>query len=154
MRLIAPLGGPERKVAEIRAREIIGVPMLLSWCPDSTCVVVTDSPGNEQPDAIFALSLDTGEKRQLTSPEPTAHGDSQPAISPDGRWLVFRRNISGGLTGELYLLPLNRNLTPAGRAVGLTPAAFNANYPVWMSDRKELVFSSQERLWRVLAAGK
>ncbi len=91
VRLIAPLGGPERKVAEIRAREIIGVPMLLSWCPDGSCVVVTDSPGDGQPDALFALSLETGEKRQLTSPEPTAFGDSQPAISPDGRWLVFRR---------------------------------------------------------------
>ena len=67
---------------------------------------------------------------------------------------MFRRNVTGGLTGELDLLPLNRNFTPAGRSVGLTAPALNANYPVWMPDSKEVVFSAQERVWRVRVTGQ
>jgi eukaryotic-like serine/threonine-protein kinase len=81
VRLIAPLGGPERKVTQIHTREIIGIPHLLSWCPNSKCLVFTDSQGQGKPDALFMYSLETGNKRQLTRPEPTALGDSQPLQS-------------------------------------------------------------------------
>ena len=95
LRLIPPLGGPERKLAEIRVRgETFVTPPYLAWCPDSNCLVVTDSPGEGKPDALFVVSLETGEKRQLTNPQPPAMGDTNPAVSPDGSWLVFRRNAS------------------------------------------------------------
>ena len=69
LRLIPPLGGPERKLAEIRVRGGTWVtPPYLAWCPDSNCLVVTDSPGEGKPDALFVISLETGEKRQLTNP--------------------------------------------------------------------------------------
>ena len=93
LRLIPPLGGPERKLAEIRVRRRDCItPPYLAWCPDSNCLVVTDSPGEGKPDALFVVSLETGEKRQLTNPQPPAAGDTNPAVSPDGSWLVFRRN--------------------------------------------------------------
>jgi Kae1-associated kinase Bud32 len=91
LRLIPPLGGPERKLAEIwvqkaylsnRSREPFSY---LAWCPDSNCLVVTDSPGAGRPDALFVVSLETGEKRQITNPEPPLLGDSNPAVAPDGR---------------------------------------------------------------------
>ena len=98
LRLIPPLGGPERKLAEIRVREVFVTPPYLAWCPDSNCLVVTDSPGEGKPAALFVVSLETGEKRQLTHPQPPATGDTNPAVSPDGSWLVFRRNASGPYT--------------------------------------------------------
>ena len=134
MRLIPPLGGPERKLAEIRVREVFVTPPYLAWCPDSNCLVVTDSPGEGKPDALFVVSLETGEKRQLTNPQPPAAGDTNPAVSPDGSWLVFRRNASGLFSGELYRLPLGRGLTAAGEPRRLTPAALDADYPTWMPD--------------------
>jgi Tol biopolymer transport system component len=149
VRLVPPLGGPERKVASIRVGEVITLPVLLSWCPDSRYLLVTDSQGVDQADALFALSLENGEKRQLTRPEPPAVGDSQPAVSPDGRFLVFRRNISAGLTGDLHVMSLSRNLEPVGQPVRLTLPALDANYPVWTPDSKEVLFSARERLWRV-----
>ena len=82
--LIPPLGGPERKLAEIQVR-VIGNPGFLTWCPDSTCLVMTDSTGPGKPDGLFVISRETGEKRQLTNPSPPMLGDSNPAISPDGR---------------------------------------------------------------------
>jgi eukaryotic-like serine/threonine-protein kinase len=148
LRLIPPLGGAERKLATITVGEIITLPVLLSWCPDSTCLVLSDSTGEGKPVALFALSLETGEKRQLTRPEPPVLGDSQPAVSADGQSLIFRRDISGGLTGELHVLALTRNLTPVGQPIRLTLPALDANYPVW-TDSKDVVFSARERLWRV-----
>ena len=149
VRLIPPLGGPERRLGSIEVGEVITLPVLLSWCPDSRCLVITDSLGAGKPDALFMVSLDNGEKRQLTRPEAPAAGDSQPAVSPDGRSLVFRRNISGGLTGDLHLLSLGEDLTPVGQPVRLTLPALDANYPVWTPDGKAVVFSARDRLWRL-----
>jgi serine/threonine protein kinase len=45
LRLVPPLGGPERKLAEVRTGQSYYFATYLAWCPDSDCVVVTDSPG-------------------------------------------------------------------------------------------------------------
>ena len=66
---IAPLGGPERKVAEIQPRLPSFRPASLAWCPDSTCLLVTDTLGADKPDALFQIALETGERRQLTHPQ-------------------------------------------------------------------------------------
>jgi Tol biopolymer transport system component len=70
LRLIAPLGGPERKVTEIRASESRVWPPYLAWGPDSNGLVVADSPGKGKPTALFVVSLESGEKRRLTHPQP------------------------------------------------------------------------------------
>ncbi len=150
LRLIPPLGGPERKLAEMQLREVYFNPVYLAWCPDSACLVVTDSPGEAKPDALFVVSLDTGEKRQLTNPQPPLIGDTNPAVSPDGRSLLFRRNVAGaGGTAELYWLPLGKGLTAGGEPRRLTPAGLGAAYPTWMPDGKEILFSAKESLWRL-----
>jgi eukaryotic-like serine/threonine-protein kinase len=147
--LIPPLGGSERLLIEIRPREIYGNPKLLAWCPDGKCLVVTDSQGQGKPDALFVVSLDSGEKRQLTRPQPPVLGDTSPAVSPDGRLLVFRRSVGYGVgTGELYSLPLARDLIAAGEPRRLTPAALNAAYPAWMPNSTEILFSARGSLWR------
>ena len=85
---IAPLGGPERKVAEIQPRLPSFRPASLVWCPDSTCLLVTDTLGADKPDVLFQISLETGERRQLTHPQRLG-SDADPAISPDGACLSF-----------------------------------------------------------------
>ncbi len=153
LRLIPPVGGPERRLAEIRVRGGTGVtPPYLAWCPDSTCLVVTDSPGEGKPDALFVISLATGEKRQLTHPQHPAWGDTNPAVSPDGKWLVFRR-MAGLFVGELYQLPLGGGVTAAGEPRRLTLPTLNADYPAWMPDSKEILFSAKGSLWRLAVLG-
>jgi eukaryotic-like serine/threonine-protein kinase len=154
LRLIPPLGGPERKLAGIHVRGgTFATPPHLAWCPDSSCLVVTDSPGEGKPDALSVISLETGEKRQLTDPHPPATGDTSPAVSPDGRWLVFRRNIGGLFTGELYRLPLGKGLTALGEPQRLTPAALDAEFPTWMPGAEEILFSARGSLWRLAVPG-
>jgi Tol biopolymer transport system component len=105
LRLIPPLGGPERKVAEIHLRAQPNPPGYLAWCPDSSCLIVTDEQGERQPFALFVVSLDTGEKRPLTNPQASSMGDSNPAVSPDGRSLVFQRQPTPVPRSTRFRLP-------------------------------------------------
>ncbi|MEW5915489.1 MAG: protein kinase [Gemmatimonadota bacterium] len=149
VRLVPPLGGSERKISDIHVRGgTLVTPPYLTWCPDSKCLIVTDSPGEGIPDALFRLELDTGEKRQLTFPKTPAVGDMSPTVSPDGRRLVFRR-MAGLFVGELYTIPLDANATAAGAEQRLTAARVNAEYPSWLPNNRELVYSARSSLWRL-----
>jgi Tol biopolymer transport system component/DNA-binding winged helix-turn-helix (wHTH) protein len=149
LRLIAPLGGSERMLTEIRPHGAFLRPVTLGWCPDSKCIVVTDAPDEAQPvDALFVVSLETGKKRQLTYPPHLTLADTDPAVSPDGKWLVFRRDVSP-FTGQLYLLALEGDLNAKGEPRPLTSMALGANSPKWLSDSAEIIFSAKGALWRL-----
>jgi Tol biopolymer transport system component/predicted Ser/Thr protein kinase len=153
LRLIPPLGGPQRKVADLQVRWINPIsPSLIAWCPASDCLVVTEFEGEGKPVALFLRSLDTGERRQLTYPDASVFGDSNPVFSPDGRSLVFQRNASGP-GAELHWLPLQRDLTGDGPSRLLVPATLNAIGPAWTPDSREILFSAKGGLWRLAVAG-
>jgi Tol biopolymer transport system component len=157
VRIVPPLGGPERKLADVRGQDFPGgspavTPVYLAWSADSRALVVTDSPGDGQPDSLFSVSLATGEKKRLTNPQPPALADLSPSISPDGHSLVFLRRTSWG-SGELHLLALADDLTAAGEPGRLTAAALRADYPTWTPDGREIVFAAKAGLWRMRAAG-
>lgn len=145
VRLIAPLGGSERLVGQIQPRMAFFRPPSLGWCPDSMCVVVTDATPDGKTDAVFVIFLESGEKRQLTYPPKGP--DSDPAISPDGRSLVFRRD-STPFSGEFYRLSLNDHMAPDGDPVRVTPT-LSAGRPVWMPDSREVLFGARGGLWRL-----
>jgi serine/threonine protein kinase/Tol biopolymer transport system component len=152
VRLIPPLGGPERKLADIRPRADLLRAATLAWCPASDCIVVTDSVGEDKPDALFAISLESREKRQLTYPQHPLVGDTDPAVSPDGRWLVFRRN-NRPFVGELYRLQLETGLNPVGEPSRLTQLLASSG-PAWTPDSKEILFPAKQSLWRLAVSGE
>jgi len=145
---IAPLGGVERKVAEIQPRLGSFQPSSLAWCPDSTCVLVTDSPGPDQADAVFAIAIDTGEKRQLTRPHGLVR-DADAAISPDGRHLIFRRDTTP-CSGQFIRVSLDAGFVPDGEPVPLTEM-LSAGRAAWTPDGREILFGSRGALWRLSA---
>ena len=102
-----------------------------AWCPDSTCVLVTDSTGPGKSDALFAVSLDGGEKRQVTYPDGLV-ADVDPAMSPDGRSLIFRRH-SAPFSGAFYRLALDGRAMPRGEPVRLT-ASLSFGRSTWTRD--------------------
>ncbi len=143
LRLVSPLGGPERQITEINIRQSYVQPPFLSWLPDSRALVVVDAPRPGEPEALYIVSIDSGEKRRVTTPSPTAFGDAAPAVSPDGRSIVFERQ------GQLYLVGLNADLTSAGEPVALTESGFGGQQPAWSRDGREVFFSARGRLWRL-----
>ena len=101
--------------------------------------------------SLFLVSASTGEKHQLTWPEKT-QGDTSPAVSPDGRSLVFSRK-NAFHRSELYLLPLSRDMTPSGSPIKLPSADLENHHPAWTADGKEIVFAAgkiwNDSLWRM-----
>jgi Tol biopolymer transport system component len=124
--LIAPLGGAERKVADVQAFDI-------AWTRDGKSLVV--SSGKFARRKLILLSVDTGDVKELTTPalgEEPVFGDEAPAVSPDGLKLVFVRQTTSGIAG-LYLMPLAggepRRLTQFGAPFpGVSWTATDANW--------------------------
>ena len=94
--MIPALGGSERKLGEKAAEIYPGAnSSFLSWSPDGKFLAFGDKPSPEASLGLYILSLETGEKRRLTSPPPQSMGDYSPHFSPDGKTLAFIRERSG-----------------------------------------------------------
>ena len=152
LRLVPPLGGPERQLGEIRLRAEMLRAVSIAWCPDSSCLIVTDSAGEGKPDALFVVSLASGEKRQLTHPAPPVSADLWPAAAPDGSWLVFSRN-STPVNGELFRLRLGTGLIAAGEPSPLPLGSLKGRDVAWMPDGERILFSSNGGLWTLPVRG-
>jgi eukaryotic-like serine/threonine-protein kinase len=153
--LIAAIGGRERKLAEIHANADPYYGQYFSWFPDSNGLAVVDQDSPIAPTAVFRLSVETGEKQRLTSPPAGSWGDSNPAVSPDGREVAFRRQIVES-TGDLFLLDLSGNSGRPSEPKRLTLGK-NPYSPAWTSDRRVIVFSAGPEhtpsLWELTVSG-
>lgn len=151
--ITSPLGGPERKVTELRAPAAAGY-RALAWTPDNRALIYPDRTTTERTGALFVIDLQTGSRRQLIFPPPDSE-DIYPAVAPDGHALAFTRDTGRGVS-SLFLLPLQPDWSGAGAAVKLSWAGFEAvssGLPNWTPDSKQLVFISnrtgEHQLWMI-----
>jgi serine/threonine protein kinase len=146
--IVPALGGPERKLANAYP-EVFGGG--ISWSPDGKYLAVADhgSPNGSRA-GIFFVSVESGEMRDsgIESPAPYIVG---PAFSPDGKYLAFVGG-SGFLSNDIYVAPVS-----GGKPRLLTSLHADISGPAWMSNGRELVFSSNHQgldtLWRVALTG-
>ena len=155
--LVPALGGVERKLAEIRIPAFGAMGTCLDWSPDSRWLAVCDADESDATLSLFLLSVDSGERRRLTSlPTDSTGSDLGPAFSPDGRTLAFTR-FSSGLASDLYLLDLGDDLTPKGEPRRRTFMERTTSSPVFTPDGRDIIFASgcidDQSLWRVPASG-
>ena len=138
--LIPAAGGPERNLGEFHGpvASNLKVPAPYhAWMPDGRHLLLGVADGPGQPFRLTMLALADGRRTPLLDPPEGVLGDAGPAVSPEGRRLVFHRFLAQG-TSQLFLAALKD-----GRIEG-TPRAitfdkkFNAN-PVWIGER-EIVF--------------
>ncbi len=97
--LIPSLSGPERKLAD-RCPRLVGYAVGgdgLAFSLDGKFLAVPDKNSAGEPFSIVLISIETGEKRKLSSPPAGSLGDNTPAFSPDGSQLAFNR-MSGQRT--------------------------------------------------------
>ena len=145
--VVPSIGSAEKKIFETRTSPFFRN-YTPAWTPDSKWLAFPDLDANNPADqtlSIYALSLDTGEKRRLTH-APAGFEDFTGGFSPDGSTLVFKRQTA--TAGDLYLLRLAADLKPAGEPLRLTSEREFINSPSWVGDRQEIIYVSLGNLSR------
>jgi serine/threonine protein kinase len=141
---VPALGGPERRLTDMAGG--------FAWSPEGKTLAVVGRDTPQEPLSIFLFSIETSEKRRLTTPPAGSLGDTSPAFSPDGEALAFIRS-PGSQVSDIHLIPV----------AGGEPQRLTAdNLPLsgglaWTVDGREIVFSSPRgglpSLWRISASG-
>lgn len=149
--MVPALGGAERKLASISPYQVPSGGNSPYFSPDGKYLAIPDRHSPAEPMSIYLLSIETGEKRKITSPA-AGNGDHYPAFSPDGRMLAFAR-IGSWSTSDLYVVPLS-----GGPPRRLTFDNLTLSGLSWTADSQEVVFSSKRgsstlNLWKVPAGG-
>ena len=153
--LISPLGGPE--VDLVQGARQFGVPPglgngNLAWSPDSKWLSYPEKPTPDEPVSLFVISLETRQKKRLTSPPASQLGDFSPAFSSDGRTLAFSRWFHSNIT-QLYLQSLTATMEPVGSSRQLTFEDWRNSDPTWTPDGRHIVYTAGPKhctqLWRI-----
>lgn len=133
--MVMPLvGGQERIVAEGWFEGS------LAWSADSRWIVTASPVGEHGPVGLVAVDLNTGKPRWLTRPPEENWADLDPAVAPDGRSLIFARDL--GSTSELYRLRVAAGFTAEGSPEPLTAHHRWTGMPAFTADGKGVVYSS------------
>ena len=158
--LVPAIGGPEREVWK--------GPLLqpdtgwldyygrhLAWHPDGVHLVASVREKSDSPRQLHLLDADTGDTRELIA-AATSWGDVDPAVSPDGSRLAFRRWFSN-IAFSVYVVNLTETLQLAGEPRNLT-GEMPALSPAWTPDGREILYAflrtdGRRSLWRVSPEG-
>jgi Tol biopolymer transport system component/predicted Ser/Thr protein kinase len=142
--LVPALGGLERRLTEVTLADTSQLSgPYLAWLGDGQSLVITDASASGVESSMFLLSVNTGQRRQISFPPPGDVGDHCVSVSPDGSELLFQR---GGLrpewSGTAYLLRLGggtEKKVPVESAVNECAA--------WAPDGQRLVYAAGLGLW-------
>jgi Tol biopolymer transport system component len=140
--LIPSLGGTERELGAGRGPD---------FSPDGKTIAVFSQKAPGSPLGIFLVSVETGERKQITSPPGTAF-DYGPRFSPDGRTIAFARSFTAQSV-EVDTVPVT-----GGAVKSVAGDNRSINGLAWMPEGGEIVYSTRrmgraQELWRVAASG-
>lgn len=124
--LVAGLGGYWWYRSQDPARD--GAP---GWFPDAQAIVFAAEVGTERAD-IYRMNVDGSGRRRLTN---HSANDTAPAVSPDGRRIVFESDRDGN--PEIYVMDVSGT-----NVVRLTNDPARDMSPAWSPDGQRIVFTS------------
>jgi len=149
---VPALGGSERTLIPLNFQgSWYGQYPNLSWSPDGKVIAFPDKNPESMITSIHFLSVESLEKRKVTTVPKGYLADWCGAFSPDGETIAFTRYTSEGVA-DVYVMSVSggepRRLTFDQRQVpGLA----------WMPDGKSIVFSSTRggslQMWRIALEG-
>jgi len=127
--------GDAQRLAESKSQQIAG-----SWRPDGK-VLAFNQPNPGTGFDIMTLPVEGDERSGWKPGEPkpfvnSTFNESEPAFSPDGRWLAYMSNESGG--NEIYVRPFPG---PGGKWQVSTGSGV---FPKWSRNGKELFYRTQD----------
>ena len=150
--LIASLsGGDQRQAAEIQADA--QDPPSLSWSSDGKKLYTSERTAPGAPMHLVVISPEGGERVPLTSPPAGGAGDDQAVLSPDGKWLAFRRRAEASVH-DVYIVP-----SAGGPERAITRDHAGIVGIAWTRDNRNLIISSRRQaslqsLWRFPVDGQ
>jgi len=104
-----------------------------AWAPDGTMLLYSGGSGSTGSDILFLSMSGEREPEVLIR---TEFGESQPAVSPDGRWFAYMSRLSG--QPEVYVERFpdlgDRKLVSTG----------GGSLPLWSSDGSELFYLNRD----------
>ena len=114
----------------------------VSWAGDGSIVYVSRASGNED---LWSLDPRTGTRRQLTS-DPA--DDTQPAVSPDGRFIAFVSNRQGG--SRIWMMHVD------GTDPRPVSTVTSSRFPFWRPDSSAIAFiaAAPSDAWEVNVDGR
>jgi Tol biopolymer transport system component len=143
-------GGPEREL-------FTGYVWSVQWGADSSTLLMSYRTESEMWPHLRGFNISDSSWWDITGPPKEGRGDRYPAVSPDGRTVSFVRHESRE-SSDIFLLPVNTRLRPAGTPRRLTSRRVRTLDPQWTAGGKELIFSSgplnHYKLYRVAADGR
>jgi Tol biopolymer transport system component len=145
--MVGTNGGSEQRISEVHSSGSTAAVKHsgLTWTPDGHWVIVSGTDSNE-PQGLLLIPVTPGASRRLTVP-PKGAFDLEPALSPDGRILAFRRE-TGFSVSELMLLELGTDYSPSAPERPLSARLqVRASSPRWESARS-LLYLARGRLMR------
>ena len=151
--LVPDFGGVERKIFEIYLPEFSGtIPKAtLCWTGDGKYLIVAGRKSVEAPSRLYAVSVEDGSSRPLTTPPNGWLGDGDPALSPDGRMIAWTRTKSFGIS-EVYAARVADHLASVEEPRPFTSDQMEAAGVAWLPNGQGIVFSSnragRRTLWR------
>lgn len=107
----------------------------IGWL-DANTLAIGDKPRPSLLYRIRSVDLTSGAVRDLTAPPAETLGDSDPSVSPNGRYIAFRRSLLHG-ADDLFLKDLK-----TGRERALTTDGWKAAGYVWSADSRHIFYSS------------
>jgi dipeptidyl aminopeptidase/acylaminoacyl peptidase len=123
--------------------------------PADDRIAIVASERGAQGARLVAIDEHGDRRFELIQPAIGAARDTNPAVSPDGRWLVFASSRGRALDEtSLWIAPLGVAMPPRRLTGG---PAIDA-HPVWTPDGRAIVFASTRDggafdLWRLAIAG-
>jgi Tol biopolymer transport system component len=137
---VPSLGGQERRVVLVAGRAV-HTPYLvpaMSWAPGGEWLAFGEKATADGPSRIVRVSLDTTQRRSLTSPPSGSIGDFTPELSPDGRLLAFVRSSSSNFGNQdVWVQPVD-----GGEARQVTSGRYAWIHSLcWTPDGSDILFT-------------
>jgi serine/threonine protein kinase len=146
-------GGAERPVADFPRPQPIGnvrSSRSITWSGDSKTLIVEGADAPEQHSSLFEVAFAGGIRGRVLQAS-LGNAVVEPALSPDARWLAYRR-VQSVWHSDVYIVRMQDG-KPSGLPVRLTSGPQPSATPVWLSDGSELLFASARQLWRISVNG-
>jgi Tol biopolymer transport system component/DNA-binding winged helix-turn-helix (wHTH) protein len=122
-----------------------------AWSSGGESLILTGKATSSEQTAIHMLRLHDLQDSRLTTPPAGSIGDSEPAVSPDGKEIAFVRTLSDGVSQIVVFSLAAEN----ERVVGVIPGKISGL--TWDETGRDLIYSSDRsgiyRLWRIPATG-